>query len=139
MRTLLLIGALIATPVMADESTDPSTALLEVCPGIGRFSRDLQVGVPVKRDADLTTQREKGWKQVYSVRVQVSAQPRSILRAGINAQGDVCTFDMDAKTMREVAVSKKACMSICAGELLQNTGKPYVAYFGKNGARQFMN
>lgn len=139
MRAVLLIGALVALPVLAVENVDPGVLLQEMCPGVKKFSRELQLSGAVKRNADLTSQREKGWKQVYSVKVQVAGQPTSILQAGIKAQGQVCTFEVEAQNMQEVAVSKTACMSICAGELLQNIGRPYVAYFGQNGQRQFMN
>lgn len=139
MKEIMLIAMLAAGAAMASEAVDPRRTLHTACPGLAKYSEEIQLKDPVKQDADLTLQREKGWAQVYSVRAVVSDQPKAMLAAGIKAQGQWCTFDVDARNGQMVAVSKVACMSVCVGEVLQNVGKPYVGYFGTDGHRQFMN
>jgi len=132
---VLMMGPL---AVSAANDSVAVSALKQACPGLVKFADEVQVASPRKEAASLTLQRERGWKGVYSFRAAVQAKPGGDVARVFKATGEMCTFELESATASTVAVSKSACMSLCAGEAVAQGGvRPYVAYFGVDGSRRF--
>lgn len=85
----------------------------KTCPGIRRYSEDLSQGAPVKiSPANLTDERERGWKKSASVEIVV-ANPARNIPADFHAAGNRCYFDLGVSEPFGVSISKRACISIC--------------------------
>lgn len=115
----------------------PNSALFTACPGLKVHKNDVVLSAPKLEIADLTTQRELGWKKVFNFTATVSDKPANRLANEFKATGNVCIFAVEAEKQQVVAVSKRSCMAVCKDKL--PTGKlPYIAYYGVAGDEQLM-
>lgn len=133
----LLLGLLLVHPLV-EAQTDPVAVLQQVCVGLKSHAPDVVLGMPVVQAADMTTQRQRGWKTVHAVAVTVSKAPSARVAGDFKAAGQQCQFDV-SMDMKTVAISKRPCMALCkdhAGSGIE--GNPYLAYFGVDGSRVYM-
>ncbi|MGA0569626.1 hypothetical protein ACO2Q9_02775 [Variovorax sp. VNK109] len=112
---LVFAFALAAVSFAATATTeqDARGALQKACPGLATYASDLTVSSAAKQPASLTDQREKGWRDVYSFKVRVNPAASGRLLTEYRAQGQTCTFDVEASKVATVAVAKSACLSVC--------------------------
>lgn len=84
-----------------------------ICPGIRKYSGDLSQGEAVKmQSANLTDERELGWKKSVSIGIVVSDSPR-IIPSNYKATGHHCHFAVGVSAPFGVSISKRPCIAIC--------------------------
>lgn len=90
--------------------------LNKLCPGVSRYGDDLFQHETAKiGEANLTDQRERGWKRAVTVELKVSDSPKTI-PAAFYASGHTCYFDVGVTAPIGVSISKRPCISICLGK-----------------------
>lgn len=86
---------------------------IEACPGIVKYWSDLSQQSPVSlKDASVTDQSERGWKQAVEIVLKVSSNPKTI-PASFRANGHVCYFDVGTSAPSGVSIGKSVCAAIC--------------------------
>jgi hypothetical protein len=123
----VMASAFAATPGEARKGLDAA------CPGLKTHAADLKIDAPTKGPASMDAQRDRKWGEAYTIAVRVSDKPAGKLVGQYRAQGQSCSFEVEATKAAEVSVAKSACQAICKD-------KPYstgaVAYFGTDGAEE---
>jgi hypothetical protein len=100
-------------------SKSPRHLLSQACPGIDKYANDLTVGVAERQASTFTTNRDQGWNEVDVFVVSVSDTPSTRVFSDFKAQGQRCTFEVDALG-RGVAIAKRACMAVCQDKPIQS-------------------
>lgn len=132
MKKLIFVGCIAWAGMASATSPDAArAALLKACPGLVKYSADVELTDPVKQAANLSDEREQGWKEVYSVRARVNGSPRARPVIEYRAMGHTCTFDVEASKAAQISTAKTPCVSICLDRKIETSGAN--AYLGTDG------
>lgn len=140
MKSKLAFGLAAAIAMQYAIAADPVSALRQACVGLQTHAADVTLDAPVQQEADQTSQRVRGWKQVHTIKGVVSTRPSSKVAGDFKAAGQRCQFDVSID-LKTVAVAKTACMALCKGvpfTRFRDEGRAYLAYFGIDGSRELM-
>lgn len=100
--------------------------LNKLCPGLSRYGDDLFQHETAKiGEANLSDQRERGWKRAVTVELKVSDQPKAIPSSFYSA-GHTCYFDVGVAAPIGVSISKRPCVSICLDKKTDNAQPVFI-------------
>lgn len=136
MKTTLKLALIFSAVMGTAQAASPDDArkgLDAACPGLKTYAADLKFDQPIKGAASVNAQRDRNWREAYTIEVRVADKPTGKLIGKYYAQGHLCSFEVEANKAAEVSVAKSACQSICRDKVYSPGS---VAYFGVNGAEE---
>lgn len=131
---MLACSLAFAGAAIAASPADAQKGLHAACPALKTHSADLTFESPVKGAASLDAQRDRKWKEAYTFKVKVSNTPSPKVFGEYKAQGQSCSFEVEAAHAETISVAKSPCQAICKG---RSFSAGAVAYFGADGSEEF--
>lgn len=126
----LSIGLVTAVASHAVGPDGALTTLRSACPGLKKFAADISFTAPVKEPASLDAQRDRKWKDVFTIKASISDAPVAKFIRDYKAQGQSCYFSVEAGKAKEITVAKAVCQRICTASAEATGG---VAYYRVGG------
>jgi len=95
------------------ELASAARSLVAACPGMARYWGDLvQNGETRFAPANLSDERDRGWKKVVRIELSVSERPQ-VIPPAYKAAGHRCYYDVGLEQPAGVSIAKAPCVAIC--------------------------
>ena len=95
------------------ELASAARSLVASCPGVARYWGDLVQNSEARfAPANLSDERDRGWKKVVRIELSVAERPQAIPPA-YKAAGHRCYYDVGLEHPAGVSIAKAPCVAIC--------------------------